>query len=120
LVATGGLATSPLPIDYLGLAYRLPFEYPIYTGEPSKTPWVCPFYHISSSSKTQKPNMILKCVQKDVLGTAVRIPVLVNSKVVEPTDEIVWDKTTSKSFVSMRTYASEKELEKVVKKRRVA
>ena len=64
--------------------------------------------------------MVLKCVQKDVLGTAVRIPTLVNIKTIEPTDEILWDKSSSKTFAPMRSYATEKEIERSAKRRRVS
>ena len=116
----GAHATLPLlriPGASLSTSYRLPC---IYTGEPNKSPWVCPFYHISSSPKSVKPNMALKCVQKDVLGTAVRIPILVNIKTIEPTEEILWDKSSSKTFPAMRSYVTEKEIERSAKRRRIS
>ncbi len=61
--------------------------------------------------------MVLKVVPKHVNGIQVRVPVLVNVKDLNAGDQLVWDKTTSKTLNKSKSILPYEEAVRSAKKR---
>ena len=88
-------------------------------GEPSKAPFVCPFWQIASTQSKQKANMQLKCFHHAIHDIKVRVPILVNTKDIEPNEELVWDKASATGFASVRSEITSKDYESAAKRRKL-
>ncbi len=110
------LGKEALEVLYLAPMFTAPMS---SRGIPNKFPWVSPFWHIPSVAKGQKANLVLKSVQKQVDKYIVKVPVLVNTKEVDETTELCWDKATARSFISSRSTVDEAEFVKTAKRRKL-
>ena len=89
-------------------------------GERNKLPWVAPFWHVPGVAKGQNANMALKVLEKDIAGIVVKVPLLVNIRVVDESSESTWDKTSSKAFLGVRAAVNSSEIQKAWKRRKLA
>ena len=95
--ALGGENKEPL---YIAPQFINPLN---ANGKQNNSAWVCPFWHIAASQKGQKPHLVLRVLHCETACIAVRLPVLVNSKLLAAHDELRWDKAIAKAFAASRS-----------------
>ena len=76
-------------------------------GEPNKSPWVCPFWHIPAAPKGHKATLGIKFVQRSIGGYNIRVPVMVNAKDIAESTELTFDKVAANSVLSSRSPVDE-------------
>ena len=88
-------------------------------GSVNKAPFVCPFWQLACSQTKKDANMQLKVFPYTVADIKVRVPILVNTKDIEASEELLWDKTSAPGFSSVRSEVSGKDYEQAAKRRKL-
>ena len=88
-------------------------------GEANKLPWVSVFWHIPGTDKGRKGNMALKVALQQIGDVSVKVPALVNTKVVDAGAELCWDKSSAKGVIGIRTHVDNGECQKCFKRRKL-